>query len=395
MSKSFTSQVEYLSGKGDGVVVCEDGHTYFVPGSWPGDVIVFRVDQTPNENEKFGYASLEEIITPSPERVIPKCKYQGHEVGKCGGCPWMIGNYSSQLKHKEYRVKYLLEKSQLVTGATSLDQIVPSPKKYGYRNRCQIKCDGEIVGFVSAKSNKIVQIDECIVLNEKTSNLLMNATAKAWQAKTTHAVNYIDLDETMNDSEIFLNKKRAFAQGNNDQNEFMKTWIKNALSKIENKTSILELFAGSGNFTEVISKCSFETIFAAEANGPGIKKLIQKNIPKVKPIAMDLYRKTNFNNLPPKAFEVSTLLVDPPRDGLGASKNIIPLLSKLNTIVYISCNPETFVKDLRFIKTQGFTLKYIAPIDMFPHTHHVELLSILTNVQISPNNCLARQEIQR
>ena len=65
-------------------------------------------------------------------------------------------------------------------------------------------------------------------------------------------------------------------------------------------------------------------------------------------------------------------IVDPPRSGLHpkALKNILKLNQK--KIIYISCNPSTQARDLKEIINYGYKIKNIQPIDMFPHTPHIE-----------------------
>ena len=74
------------------------------------------------------------------------------------------------------------------------------------------------------------------------------------------------------------------------------------------------------------------------------------------------------------------MIVDPPRDGLH--KNVISFLGKIKKerdfkLVYISCNPVTMVRDLELFHQEGFTTKTIQPVDMFPQTHHIEVIGIL------------------
>ena len=66
------------------------------------------------------------------------------------------------------------------------------------------------------------------------------------------------------------------------------------------------------------------------------------------------------------------VFMDPPR--AGSSKKFISSMLKLNPkrIVYISCNPETLARDLRLITKGGYKVEEITPVDMFPHTNHVE-----------------------
>ncbi len=74
---------------------------------------------------------------------------------------------------------------------------------------------------------------------------------------------------------------------------------------------------------------------------------------------------------------VDTIIFDPPRAGL--SKQVIKsaLEIKPNQIIYISCNPRTQVRDLRYFVEKGYVISYVRPVDMFPHTPHIESIVVL------------------
>ena len=69
------------------------------------------------------------------------------------------------------------------------------------------------------------------------------------------------------------------------------------------------------------------------------------------------------------SYNFSTVLVDPPRAGLD--KGTIDLISKIENIIYISCNPETLARDLETL-SQTHIVEEAAMYDQFPHTAHVE-----------------------
>ena len=76
--------------------------------------------------------------------------------------------------------------------------------------------------------------------------------------------------------------------------------------------------------------------------------------------------------------KVDVVFMDPPRS--GSDKNFLSKLVMLSPkrIVYISCNPETQARDLIFLSKNGYKVKKIQPVDMFPHTSHVETVVLLT-----------------
>jgi 23S rRNA (uracil1939-C5)-methyltransferase len=75
---------------------------------------------------------------------------------------------------------------------------------------------------------------------------------------------------------------------------------------------------------------------------------------------------------------VATVVLDPPREGCsgavtdGVFGGIAP-----RTAVYVSCNPETLARDLRRIVRHGYAVRSIQPVDMFPHTAHIETVVVL------------------
>ncbi|EKD41780.1 MAG: tRNA (Uracil-5-) -methyltransferase [uncultured bacterium] len=69
------------------------------------------------------------------------------------------------------------------------------------------------------------------------------------------------------------------------------------------------------------------------------------------------------------------LILDPPRTGLGDTLKFVVKL-KAKKIVYVSCDPATFSREAQILCASGYTLKVIQPLDMFPHTPHVEVVGL-------------------
>ena len=70
--------------------------------------------------------------------------------------------------------------------------------------------------------------------------------------------------------------------------------------------------------------------------------------------------------------KIDTVFMDPPRSG-SDEKFLSSVVSlKPKKVVYISCNPVTQARDLKYLTSKGYKVKEIQPVDMFPHTYHVE-----------------------
>lgn len=78
-----------------------------------------------------------------------------------------------------------------------------------------------------------------------------------------------------------------------------------------------------------------------------------------------------------QGIQPSVILVDPPRKGLTESFITSSVSMQPQRIVYISCNPATMARDIKLYQEQGYQLKKVQPVDLFPQTHHVECVALL------------------
>lgn len=363
-----------------GVARHPNGALYFVRGVWPGEECRLQILEKTHANKKYGFATALEITASSPHRLQPICPHCGFDEGHCSGCPWMFISYEEQLKEKQNKVKFTLEKYRLSKLAANLKPIIPAPKTLGYRNRAQIKTDGQTLGFVSEGTNVMAPIKDCLVLSDKTRLLLKNLREQLpkpeWQPDKDHAWNFIDIDDDMEVVDVVLNRRRAFKQGNSTQNRVMQDWLKKKLKTCPKDVSILELFCGQGNFTEVISQLGFAKILACEVSLQAIQFLMRKKWPNVQPIVADLNTKQGWELVEKNAPDAEILVLDPPREGWPDSKKI-KQLKQIKKIFYISCDLDSLARDIKTLVGLGFMETEIQPLDLFPHTPHVEVLAYL------------------
>jgi len=377
----FKGEITHLSQKGLGVVCnAQDGLTYFVAGTWPGDVGEFKVTDRILRNKKYGYAELIRLTQPSHHRKTPECPFLGYTAHSCSGCPWMIADYSSQLEQKRNSFLYVMTRAGFDTNHLTVEQVHPAPNLFGYRNRCQIKTDGEKLGFITESSHNIAEIEDCIILNtacrEHLQALRKRLPCREWIPGTGKDWNFFDLDDAQQVEQIQLNRKRPFQQGNTEQNSWMRAWLKHKLAQNPFIHKVIELFCGSGNFTEVIAQSGCSHIIAYESDKNAIFSLQQKNFPGVDARVADLYRPFIWKTIKKNVMDADTLVLDPPRSGLKNLPGFFESFASLRTVYYISCNPESFARDARVFCNNGWWLNDIQLVDLFPHTPHVEVLAV-------------------
>ena len=376
----FKGRITHLSQKGLGVVKNEHNQiSYFVFGTWPGDIGEFEVTDKPLNNKKFAYAKLIRLIHPSEQRQSPPCPYVHLEEYGCTGCAWMIADYTSQLDQKRNRFIYAMKRVGFDTSLLDVGAVQPAPDLYGYRNRCQLKTNGTQLGFVSEQSHQIAPIDDCIVLNDACRALLTTVIRQLPNTRretdANQNWNFIELDDDMHADDIVLNQKRPFKQGNSAQNRWMGNWLRQKLAQNPHVGKVVELFCGSGNFTQLIAASDCTSVIAYEVDTTAIEILKAQHLTNVSPRTIDLFDPWIWKKLQPHVHDAHTLVLDPPRAGLKKHEGFFTSFRSLKTMLYISCNPETFARDAWFFHQQDWSINDVQLLDLFPHTPHVELMA--------------------
>lgn len=151
------------------------------------------------------------------------------------------------------------------------------------------------------------------------------------------------------------------------------------LAGLDENSTVLDAYCGIGTIGLVAAKTAGNVI-GVELNPDAVKDAISnakrnnsKNAKFYCADAGDFMQELAEND---ERFDV--VFMDPPRS--GSSKKFIDSLAIASpkTVVYISCNPETLARDLQMMTKKGYKVKKICPVDMFPHTNHIECVVLLT-----------------
>ena len=374
----FEAEVRDLASDGRGVVAHPSNRTFFVSGVWPGERGEFRINEL---KARIGFASLHKLISASSHRVQPLCAYHGHGPQSCGGCPWQYIDYEAQLQAKQGRVRSAITR---LTDKSVVKPIIPSPDIWSYRNRAQLKTDGVSIGYLGFQSHTLVDVDVCPVLTDKNQRTLSDLRAMLpqgpWRSGKKNAMTTLHIDEDRDASSVSVNQRLDFRQGNSAQNERMRDWLATQLENIAKGAHVVELFCGSGNFTEVILAQNFATLLALEASQSAVDTLVRREHASstlLQAKACDLFAERAFAPFKKELSQSQILILDPPREGLKYKEGLLPKKHQFSHIFYISCDLATLCRDLAYFLEQGFTVDEVQPLDLFPHTPHCELLVAL------------------
>ncbi len=151
-----------MTAQGSGVGKTDQGIVIFVPLSAIGDKLKVRILKT---KKTYAYGKIEEIVTPSPNRIKEDCPY----FSKCGGCVYRHISYNSELEIKYNRVK---DAVQRIGGFTDvkINPVAENDRVDRYRNKAQLPVqnteNGVELGFYANHTHRIVGCEDCLLQPE-------------------------------------------------------------------------------------------------------------------------------------------------------------------------------------------------------------------------------------
>ena len=359
-----------------------DGKTIFVALAAPGDRLRVTIDRVQGN---LSFASIKEILTPSPVRVEPPCPY----FGRCGGCDFQQMTYEAQLAAKAEIIRDCLRRIAHLENPPDI-AVHASPKEWRYRARAtwQVDQEQESVGYYERASRRVCDVADCAVLVPALQTTLEQVRATKREA-LPDGLKHIDVvvgddgvslapefadfrtrEVSLNVfDEVYSYDAEAFFQINQD---LLAPLIATALPNVTGETA-LDLYCGVGLFTLPLAR-RFSRVLGIEAN-PAASRFARRNLQqaqfdntKIITSTVTEWLRANVRRLG----SVDLILLDPPRAGAESVviKSILDLHPK--RISYVSCDPATLARDLKKLLAGGYALDSIAAFDMFPQTHHVE-----------------------
>ena len=426
----FRGTVESLSHEAKGVVRLEN-KVVFVDGALPGEEIEFSVVK---KRRKRDEATLENIITASPDRVEPKCEH----FGVCGGCSLQHLSSDAQVNWKQTG---LIENLKRIGKVQPENVLAPVRGDiWGYRRkgrlgaRYVIKKERVLVGFREKSTRYLADLNQCEVLHESVGKHLtelgqliaslsvyqqvpqveiaIGDELKAMVIRHMEAVTNDDLEKLMNYGtkhgfQVMLQPKGPdtihcifpqdapplsyrlddfdleiqfspsdFTQVNASVNRQM---VSQAIQLLEPQADdvIMDLFCGLGNFSLALAgKC--KQVIGVEGDA-GMTQKAADNAKRNSVENVSFHVANLFESFTESSWaktKIDRLLIDPPRSGaIEVARNLKKIGPK--KLVYVSCDPATLARDAEeIVHNQGYRLTHAGVMDMFPHTAHVESIAV-------------------
>lgn len=152
------------------------------------------------------------------------------------------------------------------------------------------------------------------------------------------------------------------------------------MAKLKDDETVLDAYCGIGTISLILSN-KVKKVIGVELNNNAIKDAIKNS--KINNINNVRFYQGDAGEfmveMAVKKQPIDTVFMDPPRS--GSDEKFLSSIVKLRPrkVVYISCNPVTQARDLKYLRKHGYIIEEIQPVDMFPHTYHVETIARLTS----------------
>ncbi len=381
------------------------GKTVFIPYSLPDEKLDIRILQHKND---YDNAEIVQILTPSPHRTVPKCRW----YGTCGGCSMMHidAGYQTELR------KEMLSEMFLRQGLSPAEPVsaVTGPSE-GYRSRFQLNGGG----FSGRGTNRIVPVDSCVCAEAAVNSFLSSVPAGSRPGGRCHvfggdsvvsAVNGYGLPSLSVEPEKGRKENRSSAGPGGRRNTFFQGTVLSPENMVtvrlggkdisfdvrgffQSNTEVfmkaVELICGGisgNNVLDMYSGCGSISVFLADRFSH--VTMVEHNRDAV------VYAEMNMAGKPHSSFgmsgaswvkrcadscgEFDAAVTDPPRSGMEPEVRSYLCRSGIPSLCSLSCNPSTHARDCAELVSAGYTLDRLFLLDFYPNTSHIESLAFLS-----------------
>ena len=409
-----------------------------VRGAVLGDRLRIRVVRA---GQHAAWGRVEEILAPSPQRVVPRCGV----IAFCGGCPWQAWDPAAQREEKRRRVEAELRG----LGPVEVEPVASAPDVYGFRNKLLLAAGGRPgklrFGLYAPRTHRLVPAEECPVQDPEGNRIVgalarvLNSfgippfdellgtgllrhilvriapgtgqagvvlAAKSWPLPRVGEIakRILDIPGVLSvyggpheeqgpaakaappallsgrprllaraGSARILLTPSTFFQTNSPALPLLVDAVREALPK--RIAHLADLYSGAGLFTLSFAKKASK-VTAVDEDPGAIRDLAEsvrmQEFHHVAAVAADAARAEIEGTKP------DVVILDPPRAGIpaGLARRLVEEWRPAR-IIHVSCSVKALARDLAMLSSRGYRILKVQPIDLFPHTPHIEVVASL------------------
>ncbi|MFC4034968.1 class I SAM-dependent RNA methyltransferase [Streptomyces polygonati] len=427
VGREYEVEVGPVAHGGHCVARTEAGQVLFVRHALPGERVVARVTEG-EEGARFLRADAVRVLTASKDRVAAPCPYSG--PGRCGGCDWQHAGPGAQ---RRLKAAVIAEQLARLAGLTPQQAgwdgtVAPAPgdkvakgEVPAWRTRVQYAVDAEgRAGLRRHRSHEVEVIDHCLIASPEVEEL--GVEARAWpQIASVEAIAatgshdrqviltpspggrlpIVELDRPVSvqrigerDQAVHRVHGRPFVR----ERAVGRTWrvgeggfwqvhpkapdllVEAVMQGLMPRKGdmALDLYCGVGLFAGALAERVGErgAVLGIESGKRAVEDA-RHNLQDLERVRIE---EGKVEQVLPRTgiSEVDLIVLDPPRSGAGhpTVRHLASLAPR--RIAYVACDPAALARDLAWFAEEGYRPVTLRAFDLFPFTHHVECVAILT-----------------
>jgi len=335
------------------------GRVVFTRHALPGERVLVEITEG-TEGDRFWRGDAVEVLVPSSDRVSPPCPVAG--PGGCGGCDFQHVSLPAQ---RRLKAEVVSEQLRRLAGLdVPVEVEAASPEDTGLRWRTRVRYaatpDGRR-GMRRYRSHEVIPVEECLLARH--------------DARGPGPGEVIERVATATNEHEFTVAADGFWQVHPAAPALL---VETVLDQLRPRAGerVVDLYAGVGLFSAFLADRVGEegTVLAVEgdrtAAGHAAANLVGR--PACRVVCAPASRAEVDG-------PVDLVVLDPPRD--GARRPVVEMICswRPRATSYVACDPAALARDLGIFAEHGYRLTALRAFDLFPMTHHVECVALLTN----------------
>lgn len=344
----------------------------FTRHALPGERVVVEITEG-TDGDRFWRGDAVEVLEASPDRVIPGCPVAG--PGLCGGCDFQ---HVTLARQRELKADVVREQLSRLAGLEQpvVVEAVPGDRQ-GLRWRTRVRFaetpDGGR-GMRVHRSSRVVPVDDCLIAIPRSVDGSSGDQPTAGIERSA----VVELVETTYGAHEFSHAEDGFWQVHPGAPKVLVETVMDLLQPQPGERA-MDLYAGVGLFARFLADAVGERgrVVAVEGDreasrharenldgSPSKTKVSVGNVVTV--------LKTEYD----EPFDL--VVLDPPRE--GAKRSVVEQIVDRapRAVAYVACDPAALARDVAIFAEHGYRLTALRAFDLFPMTHHVECVALLT-----------------
>ncbi len=379
--------IERLVAGGDAMARDADGRVVFVDNALPGETVEAVFVEVKRD---FARATTRAVVTASPQRVVPPC---AHVADGCGGCDWQHLAASAQHDAKVEIVREAFARTgrlpdvSIVRGGSVGHDALRTTVRMAVTPQAKL-------GFRRAASHDVVEIEKCLVMHPLLMNLVSSVgvrgsgevTLRCGDATGERAVWSHDRarllglpDDVATGADAIVHEEvggvslqvsmSSFFQASRQAAELLVEAVSRAAEGALDGADgpIIDAYGGIGLFAATVVPIGVHCVVveSSESACEDAVANLQGHSAKVV--------QARFEHWAPQ--QAGLVIADPARSGLGKPGVATLVGTDAPRVVLVSCDAVAAARDARLLVDAGYVPVNVEVLDLFPHTHHVEVVS--------------------